>query len=85
MTTQAIARLERKNHKDYCLIWVALAIPLLFMSAVVAGTLPPTSDVMSEQTFKTGKICLYFIFVGLWMFCVFKATVNYLSFKAIKL
>lgn len=85
MTTQAIARLERKNHKDLCVMWVAIAIPLLFISVVVVGSLPPTPDVMSEQTFKVGQIALYMLFMGCFFFAIFRSTINYLKFKAINL
>lgn len=85
MTTQPIARLERKQLKEACGMWALFSCLLLMISIVVAGTLPPTPDVISPETFKYGKIALYMAFMFCYFFTVYKTTVSFLKFKAIKI
>lgn len=85
MTTQPIARLERKQLKEACGMWGSLSLLLLILSIALIGTPHQTFNIMSDEAFKFVKIALYMSILVCFFYTVFKTTVSYLKFKAIKI
>lgn len=75
----------RKNLKDKIAFYCAMALPVFMIAVVIAGTLPPSENVMPLNVFKYTQMTLYLISMAAVFLCTYKALINYKRLKALKM
>ncbi len=74
-----------KKLKDKVGFYCAMALPVFMIAVVIAGTLPPSENVMPLIVFKYSQIALYLLSMAIFFFLIYKAYINYKLIKTLKI